>query len=364
MIRNSEGNKMKKVLLATTALVAFAGAASADVSFSGFGRFGVLYMEGTAGTDASDDWTAADEANTAAQEALDAAVEAWDADDVTTTDDLVGAMVAADAAAADLEALADEAAVDAVADATTLESRYNLYINGSTEGDNGLTFGAKIGIRSDEAGAASTQAVFNSPRFSVASGGLEIGAGNIYGALDSMPGVYAGSVGLSGLGFSNVVTNFATQAYADGANGNNGVELIYSMDSLTVHVSSVKDADTEVAVAYSMGDFSVAAGFSNTDVATNAEMVLTAGAKMGDANIGLAFAQTVAGDNSMTLSGSFKVGAATTVTAYVASDEAQADESAYGIGVVHGLGGGASLRGGFASTHGRTRADFGVAFSF
>jgi outer membrane protein OmpU len=36
---------MKKVLFATTALVATAGMAAADVSFGGFGRFGMIYKD-------------------------------------------------------------------------------------------------------------------------------------------------------------------------------------------------------------------------------------------------------------------------------------------------------------------------------
>lgn len=249
---------------------------------------------------------------------------------------------------------------------TTIESRYNLYIDGSTQSDNGLALGARIGIRSDENGAASRQAVFNSPRFTVSSNGLTLAAGNITGAIDSMPGMYAGSVGLSGLGFVNVV-NGGSHAYADGANGNNGLEVIYSMGDLTAHVSTVKDGDTEVALAYSMGDYRVAAAFSNTDTAASTEMAITAGAAVGAANVGLAYGKMVNGNTSMTVSASFAAGAATTVSAYinkVDTTPATAEDMSYGIGVVHNLGGGASLRGGFADTNGRTRADFGVAFSF
>lgn len=36
---------MKKILFASTALVATAGVAAADVSFGGYGRFGVGYVE-------------------------------------------------------------------------------------------------------------------------------------------------------------------------------------------------------------------------------------------------------------------------------------------------------------------------------
>ncbi len=36
---------MKKLLIASTALVATAGMAAAEVTFSGYGRFGVIYEE-------------------------------------------------------------------------------------------------------------------------------------------------------------------------------------------------------------------------------------------------------------------------------------------------------------------------------
>ena len=44
----SEGKLMKKILFATTALVATAGVAAADVTFGGYGRFGLGYDEGRA----------------------------------------------------------------------------------------------------------------------------------------------------------------------------------------------------------------------------------------------------------------------------------------------------------------------------
>ncbi|MFP4274859.1 MAG: porin, partial [Paracoccaceae bacterium] len=39
---------MKKILFATTALVATTGMAAADVTFGGYGRFGILYVEDAA----------------------------------------------------------------------------------------------------------------------------------------------------------------------------------------------------------------------------------------------------------------------------------------------------------------------------
>ena len=41
---------MKKILFASTALIATAGVAAAEVSFGGYGRFGLFYDEGATGT--------------------------------------------------------------------------------------------------------------------------------------------------------------------------------------------------------------------------------------------------------------------------------------------------------------------------
>jgi outer membrane protein OmpU len=422
MNRNSEGNKMKKVLLATSALVAFGGAASADVTFSGYARFGAQYTEGkaavaakagtaltaaqiTALTGAAD--TAIGNAGTANDtlaEQIDLLNTAINGTPLTVTagtpnavnvptTGLVGAVAAAEAAIAlsiqntgastatldtnlataqknlaevqaVLASIVGTQAVAAVKDALNIDQRFRMNVNATAESDNGLSFGAMVRMQADESGDNAGVVGINAPRFSVSAGGLSVAAGNIWGAIDSMPGVYAGTVGLTGLGFSNVATNFGSQTYDSTGAGVNGVELIYSAGDLTLHVSTVKNAATEVAVAYSMNGITLGLGASDTDVATNAEWVASVGGKLGDASVTLVAAQTVAGNTSMTLSGSFAVGAATTVTGYIANDEAQADQSAYGIGVVHNLGGGTSIRGGIANIHGTNRADLGVQFNF
>ena len=357
---------MKKVLLATSALVAFAGAASAEITFSGYARFGAQYTEGkaaVAAVGATDEQTLA--VVTTAEEfgaALVAVVEAGgDATDVEI-DALADAQDAyADAVAA---VTAAETGTDAVANATTIDQRFNIDINGSAASDNGLSFGAKVRIRSDESGDNGTAAAMNGPRFFVSASGMELAVGNIYGAIDSMPGLYSGTVGLTGLGFSNVASNFGSQTYASSGAGVNGAELMYSVGDLSLHVSTVKNKDTEYAVSYKMGDITVAVGGSDTKTATNVEWIASVGTKVGGIGLNIVAAQTVAGKNSMTAAASFAAGAATTVNVYAASDEGQTDKNAFGLGVVHNLGGGTSVRGGVANTHGTNRADLGVQFNF
>jgi outer membrane protein OmpU len=314
MIENLEGKIMKKVLFATTALVATAGVAAADVSFGGYGRFGIGFTEGrTQG---------------------------------------------------------------GVLDETFVTSRVRLTVDGTTESDNGLSFGVRLRLQQNagEVNQVVKASGFNAARFHVSAGGLEVGVGNIFGAMDSLPGVYGGSIGLTGLGWGNVVTNFLAHSYSSSGVGQSpeGVEVIYSAGNFTLHVShgdtAGQMARTEIGGSFNFNDWTIGAGFADVgaaDIGTKA--VLTIGGSLGAANVGLAFAQNSAlgvDTNAITLSGSFEVGAATTVHAYVADDEAALNTTAYGIGVVHNLGGGASIRGGVVDLHGNTRADLGVLFNF
>ena len=313
---------MKKVLFATTALIATAGVAAADVNLSGLARFGILY-----------------------------------------TDTAV-----------------------APAKKTRIEARFRLNIDASAESDNGLTFGARLRMQADDTANGAMGATFIAdPRFSVASGGLEVGVGNINGAIASMPGLFAGSIGLSGLGWGNVVSNFASDTFTSSAAARNGVEVIYSAGSFGVHLSYSETTAqaavaavpgnagkaavaaskrTALAVSYNINDWTVALGYQDSAAAADVKYVLTAGGKLGSFDLGVAFAQANNGNNSATLSGAFAAGSATTVTAYIAMDEGKAEKNTYGVGVVHNLGGGASIRGGVASNHGSTLADLGLQFNF
>ena len=183
-----------------------------------------------------------------------------------------------------------------------------------------------------------------------------------------MAGLYSGSVGLTGLGWGNVVSNFGSLAYSSGGAGSAGTkeaaEVIYSMGDYGVHVAT-DGTDTEYGVSATMSGWTVALSASDTDTAANSEWVATVGGKIGGVTVGLATAEAVNGNSSTTLSAAFDVAAATSVTVYYNDDEANTvDDKSYGLGVVHGLGGGASLRGGIVSVNDRTLADFGVLFNF
>ncbi|WP_296762745.1 porin [Sediminimonas sp.] len=305
---------MKKILFATTALVASAGMAAADVSFGGYARWGVDYDEARA-----------------------------------------------------------------PADETRIESRFRLIITATTESDNGLNFGAQVRYQANEAGStyAGTSG-FNNPRFWVSTGGLEVSMGHVQGAFEFMPGIYAGSVGLTGLGYANVVTNYNVDFYTSGAQGREGFDIKYAMGDFSAHLShslsqtgygvnGTQDR-TGLHLAYSFGDYNAAIAFQDSDIVGDTEWALTAGGAFGPANLTLQVADNgnmMGGDTlKYGIAGSFDVGAATSISGYINHDEIPNDEN-MGIGVVHDLGGGASIRAGVAELAGsRTRADAGVQFSF
>ena len=325
---------MKKVLFATTALVATAGVAAADVTFGGYGRFGVLYQENAAGTDE-----------------------------------------------------------------TNVTSRFRLQIDATAESDMGVTFGARARIQqnnTDEnvsvtkgadgifgtaddglttAGPAGTG--INGVRFFARTGGFEVGVGNIYGALESMPGMYEIDLGLTGLSYEYTAYNFRGDAYSSGGNGaagSNGVEALYSMGDLKVHISA-SDTNDRVAgyVAYTFNGFTFAAAAQDSNAAGDTDYALSVVGNVGPAKVSLAYADN-GDDNGITgtggngdhyaLTASFDIGAATNLDVYVADADYFA-ETSYGIGAHHDLGGGVSLRGGIISRGNDTiRADMGVRFTF
>ncbi|MDP2086120.1 MAG: porin [Gemmobacter sp.] len=321
---------MKKFLIASTALALSAGFAAAEVKIGGDARFGLQYNGGAA----------------------------------------------------------------AGSSKTSLEKRMTVNIDGSTTADNGVTFGARVRIRSDEvAGTAVAGA-----RVFARAGGLTVAAGNILGAVESMPNLYGPSVGLTGLGWSGLSTNvdrggaahnsnyFDWDAYSSRGNGAEGIEVIYSMGDFVGHLSYSSSklnggaAATKALGAYGAYTFSgwtVALGIQDADTARDMmdKVVLTASGKIGDFGVGFGMAQNGKGPKAVggkitkyAINGSYKMGAAT-VSGYVANQNvlpvAGGSKTSYGIGASYAMGGGASIIGGIERTTRKdTRADIGVSFSF
>lgn len=319
---------MKKVLFATTALVATAGVAAADVTFGGYGRFGIAHI----------------------------------------TDDGTG---------------------DSATDVT---SRFRLQIDATAESDMGVTFGARVRIQQDNDGSADGRTVggvgidadgdgdidfrgrqetgINGVRFFARSGGLEVGVGNIFGALEFMPGQYPIDLGLTGHRYDYTAYQFGGDAYdsdGNGAAGQNGIEVLYSAGDLSMHISA-SDVNDRIAayIAYTYAGFTFALGGQDSDNPTDTELTATVGGSFGPVDVTLAYADNGTAGDVIVLAGRFDVGAATDIEAYVVDADKWAD-TGFGVDFNHDLGGGTSLRGG-VSTGGslgdETLVDMGVRFNF
>ncbi len=257
---------------------------------------------------------------------------------------------------------------------TTLSHRLNVNVNASTETTSGLTFGAWTRLRIDGgAGGASGQG-FSGARIYVASNGFEFAMGNIWGAINSMPGYYHSEIGFTDFG-SGDVANLIGYSAIDGnsstGSGPQGIEVMYTSGAFSGHLSYTDDdlrgaagSDRTAAhLAYTMGDWTVAVGGQSSAVAAEDFTVVTVGGTMGDYGFGFSAMDADAG-RQVTLNGSATFGA-TTVSAYVSdSTKAGATDMAIGAGFSHDLGG-AALKGGVEKgMTGDTYADLGVSFSF
>ncbi|HEY9019930.1 MAG TPA: porin [Paracoccaceae bacterium] len=307
---------MKNLLIATTALVATAGVAAADVKLSGYARFGAVYNDGAA--------AGVDEVNTA--------------------------------------------------------SRLRLQFDATTETDGGLTLGARLRAQAEENGGQgnfNTARFFASAGgLTIAMGnilGVIEAAPGLY-----LPTKSAG-MGLEGNGFRSLAANtisnggnFGWTAYQSTGvlnNSTDGVEVIYSMNGLGLHAHSTDDT-FGVGANYKFADYTVAVAYEEwNDGARDGDSVLFAsiGGKFGAFDAGLSYAETdYAGITAekISLRGGYTVNDALYVYGFVADENNSIDET-YGLGASYALGGGASVEGGWTQNEaGDNIVSAGIFFSF
>jgi outer membrane protein OmpU len=320
---------MKNILIATTALVATAGVAVADVKLSGYARFGAMYDDGVA--------AGADEINTA--------------------------------------------------------SRLRLQIDATTETDGGLTLGVRSRAQTEEnarnAGFNEARFFGSAGGLTIAMGnilGVIESAPNLY-----LPTKSAG-VGLEGNYFAHLATNFDTQreagvagrgsfgwtAYQSGgeAQSNDGVEIIYSMNGIGLHAHSTDDS-WALGANYKFADYTVAVAYEEFDGGDNI-LFASVGGKFGAFDAALSygagdFTSTVATGavawdaEKFVLRAGYTANDALYVYGFVATEDNNVGVSvdeAYGLGASYALGGGASVEGGWESRGGDNRVSAGIFFSF
>ncbi|WP_424941241.1 porin [Aliiroseovarius sp. S253] len=299
---------MKKILFASTALVASAGFAAAEISFSGEAGFGVTYLDGRVSVDAGADGV------------------------VGTADDVVTAI--------------DDWQPDYY---TTL----SVAMTGETDG--GLSFGADFDITMDGgATAVGDTEVYVEGGF----GKLTVGA--VGSATDAKLGL--SDIGYSGLGMDNVA-----EALIDAGDIGN---IMYSGSFGDFTVAASYDMagveNFSLAAIYSMGDYEFGLGYDDWGNASNSSVIsVKLGADIGDIALDALYSRNDDLDvTSYGLTAAYTMGAATVTAAYSEVDVAGASADAYGLGVSYDLGGGASVNAGVGEVGGVTVADLGIIMTF
>ncbi|MFU8864375.1 MAG: porin [Rhodobacterales bacterium] len=299
--------------MATSALVATAGVAVADVNISGYARFGALYNDSAA----------------------------------PGVDDVVTA------------------------------TRLRLQFDATTETDGGLTLGTRIRMQAEENGVGGFNGArfFGSAGgLTIAMGnilGVVEAAPNLY-----LPTKSAG-VGLEGNGFrslaANTVSNggnFGWTAYSSGGAGaTEGVEVIYSMNGIGLHAHSTSSS-YGLGANYKFADYTVAVAYEewNSGVRDGDSILFASvGGKFGAFDAALSYADTDYSGVSaekFSLRGGYTVNDALYVYGFVASENNSVDET-FGLGASYALGGGASVEGGWTQTEaGANLVSAGIFFSF
>ncbi|MGI1662342.1 porin [Palleronia sp. KMU-117] len=342
---------MKKVLLASTALIMSAGFAAADVSVGGDGRMGVIkgFLPGAVETDPN-------------------------------TGDII----------------------DSVDSELTFTSRIRISFAASGETDGGLAFGGSIRADNATGGAAGNDgSVFVEGAFG------KLSMGDVDGAAAAAVGFVSG-VGLTGLGDLNEIIYVANVgpdtpgALYEYSFGDFGFYLSADAPGSSITLASGINTDFDAWAAganYSFGNFTFGLGYEDTDAATievgdpdlnvNIQTTVPAthwvvggtasfGDFTGKAQYGWGDAETAGGDldiEQWAVSGDYTFGA-TTLTAYYRWSEIKTavEVEAYGIGAAYDLGGGASLVGGWANgdltdvaageSYDNDTYDFGISFTF
>ncbi|MCB1360977.1 MAG: porin [Rhodobacteraceae bacterium] len=324
---------MKKILLASTALVLSAVAANAQAfNVTGEGRMGLRYNNSAA-------WAAANAGS-----------------------------------------------------AYMVENRLTLNFNVAVEADHGLSFGAFTRARMQMGGgapavyASNQTAMFSGSRVWVEANGLRLTFGNQDGAI-VQAGVAYGYAGGCGVGYvggelcgdTAGLFPVAQLFNSVGPSGPQMVALTYNMGDIRFALSNGRGASTELGIRGSFDAFTVALGYTNNRGASgNANYVLSGQYNGGSWTVGALVAKVddvtnTAGATVTTwnLRGTVALGGGNlygyvgrTVTAATA---AASTDPSYGLSYGYGLGGGATLTVGAERIGGATNttaASVGVAFTF
>ncbi|MGR3634488.1 MAG: porin [Shimia sp.] len=254
-------------------------------------------------------------------------------------------------------------------DELQIHNRFTLNIDGSTATDTGIEFFARVRVRGENTGTGATAASgVSAPRVGLSVGNFEFATGNILGAIEEMPGLYDGEVGLTAFNDPSAVAVTRARganydSFSSAGGGSNGVEVIYTNNGFLGHLSYGSSSElTALVLAYQTADWYVSGAYQDGPVATDEKGIVNAGYTFDAFAVGAAYGNNN-GVDKWRVHGTVQVGSGTDITAFVADDESGTD-TLWGLGFTHSLGG-ATLAGAVHGDEiGTTLADFGVRFNF
>ena len=385
---------MKQLLFATTALIATASMASAEVNVAikGLGRFGIGYQE-----DRGNSAISGVPSNLTAEQA-----RVYNRHQARKLLSMPAAQ-RLQKAGIPLPLQVETETVGPPADPnisdSILISRFRLDFTGMAETDAGVQFEARVRMEAndDDKGEAG-KAELNGAVFSTIFGGLRVDAGNASGAIGNMLNRSGSEPGMENFIGQNSGINFSHIANTSTGTGPNAVFFNYEVGNFgfaasfdqnaTIKVTEVDAVDEyvittsgdvenidrwDVSVKYTFGSITAEIAHGQNDL-DESLTVLALGGNFGDITGTLLVADDDVTGESLNgtaygLSAAYALSEATTINFAYGDGSAVSDTQKFGFGVIHGLGGGVSLRGGIGQTKvgggdGRLQADFGAHFDF
>lgn len=282
-------------------------------------------------------------------------------------------------------------------DDTILVSRFRLNLDGVAETDGGVEFSTRLRLQADESittGEAGAGGL-NGARFSVIYEGLRVDVGNVGGAIENMPNRSGNQPGLESFVDQRSGDNYEILGYTSTGTGENAVFVKYAFADFAVGASydtnttdngnvALGGADQwDISIQYSFQNFTAALAYGETDGPEDgldpSLLIFTLGADFGDFSGTLLLARdddtevnSLGEETDGTAYGAslaYDLGAATTILASYGDGTAEGDTQEFGVGAIYDLGAGVTLRGGVGSikegsADRQVRADFGVRFNF
>ncbi|MQY41788.1 porin [Epibacterium sp. SM1969] len=314
---------MKKILFATTALIATAGVAAADVSFGGYGRFGLFYDEGN--------------------EAKETRLEQRFRLNITATAE-------------------SDAGVE-------FGGRIRLQSDEKSTG----------GAAGSGPGAAGFWVSTGGFRLDLGNTSDVLDSGDIVS-------FYGNGVGLTAFVEQSDAFGGDANGFGSGNPDRQTVKARYTVGDFTAAVSFTEESEDaavdledhwsyyQIGFAYDFGVVSAGIVYGDRDsdraafdlLEDTSYWIIGVSGELGQLSYNLTVGEDDLVDEvAYGLSVAYDVSSATTLTAVVADSGVDSLDEVYGVGFKHSLGGGVSLRGGVGQeTDGDTLADLGIRFDF